>query len=153
MIDIIQQTIIIDNLTALAKFAQKITSYLSSQSTIILLYGDLGTGKTTWTKFFVESLGSQQIVTSPTFNIHQKYRLPGNQKNINHFDFYRMKNKWATADQNNFMQAMMQASINIIEWPNPLWTYQKLSDQVITITFKKVTNNLSKRRIIWKIQR
>lgn len=90
MIDIIHQTIIVDDLTALATFAQKITSYLSSRSTIILLYGDLGTGKTTWTKFFVQSLGSKQIVTSPTFNIHQKYQLPGDQKSINHFDFYRI---------------------------------------------------------------
>lgn len=56
--------------------------------TIIALIGDLGTGKTTLTKYIAEGLGVTDIITSPTFNIVKEYdsgRLP-----LYHFDVYRI---------------------------------------------------------------
>lgn len=58
--------------------------------TVIGLMGDLGTGKTTLTKYIAEGLGIQRAVTSPTFTIVQEYRegrLP-----LYHFDVYRITN-------------------------------------------------------------
>ena len=58
--------------------------------TVYALIGDLGTGKTTLTKFIAEGLGIERHITSPTFTIVQEYRegrLP-----LFHFDVYRLRN-------------------------------------------------------------
>ena len=55
---------------------------------IVLLHGDLGVGKTVFTKGFAEGLGVQEPISSPTFTIVQIYetgRLP-----LYHFDVYRI---------------------------------------------------------------
>lgn len=55
---------------------------------VIALIGDLGTGKTTLTKYIAEGLGVKETVNSPTFTIVKEYnsgRLP-----LYHFDVYRI---------------------------------------------------------------
>lgn len=55
---------------------------------VLALIGDLGTGKTTLTKYIAEGLGIDENITSPTFTIVQEYkqgRLP-----LYHFDVYRV---------------------------------------------------------------
>ena len=52
------------------------------------LSGDLGSGKTHWTKGFVDGAGSEAVVTSPTFGLVHEY--PGESTTIFHFDFYRI---------------------------------------------------------------
>lgn len=68
------------------KYAQSIKSPV-----VISLVGDLGAGKTTFTKGFAEGLDIQDLVTSPTFTIMNDYssgRLP-----LYHFDMYRLASK------------------------------------------------------------
>ena len=58
---------------------------------VIALVGDLGAGKTHWTKGFVAALGAASPVTSPTFGIVHEYdggRLP-----VRHLDFYRIESE------------------------------------------------------------
>jgi len=62
---------------------------LARPGMVIALVGDLGAGKTHWTKGFVAGIGSALEVTSPTFGLVHEYddgRLP-----IFHFDFYRIE--------------------------------------------------------------
>ncbi len=57
--------------------------------TVLALIGDLGTGKTTLTKYIAEGLGVAEMLTSPTFTIVREYhsgRLP-----LYHFDVYRLE--------------------------------------------------------------
>jgi tRNA threonylcarbamoyladenosine biosynthesis protein TsaE len=56
----------------------------------ILLYGDMGVGKTTLIKKLVKELGSNDEVSSPTFSIVNEYELKNDK--IFHFDLYRIKN-------------------------------------------------------------
>ncbi|AXP82528.1 tRNA threonylcarbamoyladenosine biosynthesis protein TsaE [Mariniflexile rhizosphaerae] len=56
----------------------------------ILLYGDMGVGKTTLIKKLVKELGSHDEVSSPTFSIVNEYELKNDK--IFHFDLYRIKN-------------------------------------------------------------
>ena len=68
-------------------FAGKVADSLKPGN-VVALIGDLGTGKTTLTKYIAAALGVKETVTSPTFNIVKEYhsgRLP-----LYHFDVYRI---------------------------------------------------------------
>ena len=68
-------------------FAGKVADSLKPGD-VVALIGDLGTGKTTLTKYIAAALGVKETVTSPTFNIVKEYhsgRLP-----LYHFDVYRI---------------------------------------------------------------
>lgn len=54
---------------------------------VVALNGDLGAGKTTFTKFVFKYLGVKEIVNSPTFAILKSYK---GKFNLNHFDMYRI---------------------------------------------------------------
>ena len=56
---------------------------------VICLNGDLGAGKTTFTKFFAKALGITEIVNSPTFNIIKCYF--NKTMNLYHIDAYRLE--------------------------------------------------------------
>lgn len=63
---------------------------------VIALIGDLGTGKTTLTKYIAEGLGITNTISSPTFTIVKEYktgRLP-----LYHFDVYRLSDGDELAD-------------------------------------------------------
>ena len=56
---------------------------------MLALSGDLGTGKTTLTKYIAAGMGVSEVITSPTFNIVKEYRsgrIP-----LYHFDVYRIE--------------------------------------------------------------
>lgn len=58
---------------------------------IIAFFGAMGVGKTTFIKAICETLGTNDIVNSPTFSIVNEYDYDTDKK-IYHFDFYRLKN-------------------------------------------------------------
>ena len=55
---------------------------------VILLHGELGAGKTTFTKGLAKALGIEETVTSPTFNYVKEYQ--GGRLPLFHFDMYRL---------------------------------------------------------------
>lgn len=57
---------------------------------VILLHGELGAGKTTFTKGLAKALGIEETVTSPTFNYVKEYQ--GGRLPLFHFDMYRVSN-------------------------------------------------------------
>ena len=84
----------VSNLKVLKNLACKIANKIKSGETI-LLYGQLGVGKTTFARFFINHLQKKTNskiteVPSPTFTVMYEYLA--NQKLIQHYDFYRVKN-------------------------------------------------------------
>lgn len=67
----------------LDKVVKKIQELTEDYDSIVLLRGDLASGKTTLVKEFVKSLGIKELVTSPTFSIQTLYG-----ENIFHYDIY-----------------------------------------------------------------
>ena len=96
------------------EFAENIAKKISFGNTI-LLFGDMGAGKTTFTKSLLKALGVKGTVTSPTFTIVNEYSVKGGK--INHFDMYRLE------DENEAIEIGLEEmlndahSINIVEWP------------------------------------
>ena len=65
-------------------------------SNIILLDGDMGSGKTTLVKAIVNALGSADEVSSPTFALVNEYHTPS--KKVYHFDLYRLNDEVEALD-------------------------------------------------------
>lgn len=84
------------------------------QHNILLLKGNLGAGKTTFSQFLLKRLGSQDEVSSPTYAIVNEYDTP--KGNVFHFDLYRMKNADEVEDI-GIHEYLDNAVLCIIEWP------------------------------------
>ncbi|TDI58657.1 MAG: tRNA (adenosine(37)-N6)-threonylcarbamoyltransferase complex ATPase subunit type 1 TsaE [Alphaproteobacteria bacterium] len=86
---------------------------------VIALFGNLGAGKTTFSRYFVHSLGVEEEVPSPTFTLVQTYPLSGHDAEaIWHFDMYRI-NHPAEAYELDIEDAF-DTGISLIEWPEKL---------------------------------
>ena len=96
----------------------KYISNIISVGDIIFLYGEIGVGKTTFVRFFINHLESKNgiknsDVLSPTFNIVYDYDV-GNIK-ILHYDLYRLKNYKDISQLGMFETS--NDHIKIVEWP------------------------------------
>lgn len=83
-------------------------------SKIILVYGDMGSGKTTLIKSIVKNLGSKDDVSSPTFSIVNEYEAINDL--IYHFDLYRL-NDIEEAYNFGIEEYLYSNHWVIIEWP------------------------------------
>ncbi|MBR2372990.1 MAG: tRNA (adenosine(37)-N6)-threonylcarbamoyltransferase complex ATPase subunit type 1 TsaE [Lentisphaeria bacterium] len=101
--------------TETEKFASEIAASLEVGSTV-LLRGDLGAGKTVFSRGFARGLGCDDTLSSPTYTIVQEYMLPGNHR-LYHMDLYRI------ADANSALGFGVDEFIDdpkafkLIEWP------------------------------------
>lgn len=77
---------------------------------VITLDGDLGAGKTTFTKAFGKEIGIKKVINSPTFTIHKQYE---GEFKLNHIDAYRLEG----AAQDLGFEDFYEEGITIIEWP------------------------------------
>lgn len=79
---------------------------------VLALIGDLGTGKTTLTRYIAKGLGIPQGITSPTFTIVNEYRsgdIP-----LFHFDAYRLEGQ--DPFETGIEECFYQDGISIVEW-------------------------------------
>ena len=87
---------------------------------LFALSGDLGSGKTTFTKGFARGLGVEEEITSPTFVIFKQYRAKAPINNFVHVDCYRLESS-ADAESVGLLEIIEQKnSIVLIEWPEKI---------------------------------
>jgi tRNA threonylcarbamoyladenosine biosynthesis protein TsaE len=94
-----------------AKLAEMFAQNVKNK-TVILLSGNLGSGKTTFAQGFAKGLGIEEIVNSPTFNIVKVYSYDKN--NLYHIDAYRLENNQKDIGLSEYINS--PGSV-IIEWP------------------------------------
>jgi tRNA threonylcarbamoyladenosine biosynthesis protein TsaE len=80
---------------------------------VVALKGELGSGKTLFTKGLVAGLGSSAAVTSPTFTIVHEYR--GGRLPVYHFDFFRLENRESVA-RLGLDDYFFGDGVSVIEW-------------------------------------
>lgn len=98
---------------------------------VILLNGDLGAGKTTFTKGLVEGLGGKKTVVSPTFTIMHAYddtRIP-----VYHFDMYRISSEDELYEL-GLEDYLYENGVCVIEWNK----FSHLPEKTIVINIKNV---------------
>ena len=121
------------------KFAEKL-----KKGDVIVLTGELGSGKTKFTEGVLEHFGLENEISSPTFNIVNEYIS----KNINiyHFDVYRLE------DEDEFYaiggEEYFDKGICLIEWGEMIESV--LPKKYIHITFNRNYENDDSREIVFE---
>ncbi len=89
---------------------------------IILLFGDLGAGKTTLVKGLAQGLGVTENITSPTFSLMNVYTIPQHPSatTLAHFDTYRLDNPADFIQIGALDYLGEKNTISIIEWPEKI---------------------------------
>ena len=109
------------NLEGLKKFCENVSLYLK-KGDIICLSGDLGSGKTTFSRYLINSVYKNQnkeppnIIKSPSFPILLTYELSNFE--IYHYDLYRVSKNSELIHLNIFEE--LNNSITLVEWPETI---------------------------------
>jgi len=111
---------IIKSLEHLSLISKQIADNVSKED-CIFLYGEIGTGKTTFSRYFINYLQKKEKiqeteVLSPTFNLLYEYEIK--KFKIMHYDLYRLKTFEETKQLGIF--EVNKKTIKIIEWPELL---------------------------------
>ncbi len=84
---------------------------------VVLLSGDLGAGKTHFSKGIVKGMGIENEVTSPTFNILVQYENAEGTLVFNHFDLYRLEAE-EELDDIDYFGHLEEDAVQVVEWGN-----------------------------------
>ena len=138
---------IIESPAELGNVVEKMLSYAAERKKI-LLTGEIGAGKTTFTQAFCKYLGVKEKVTSPTFSLINEYTYFDSEKQqealIHHLDLYRL-NTIEEAIDIGIEDILYDSSYCLIEWPALIAPI--LPDDLVKITIEILEN--SRRKIIF----
>lgn len=101
---------------------------------LLTLSGDLGAGKTTFTKGIGQGLGITKVINSPTFTILKQYQ---GRLNLSHFDAYRLEGQ---DDDLGFEEIFDSDDVCVVEWAN--FIENILPVDRLTIEIKKIDENI-----------
>ena len=113
------------------KLAENLADILSVGDSV-LLSGNLGAGKTTFSQFLINALSKTKVeVVSPTFTLVQNYDTE--QGEVNHLDLYRLEHESDLIELG--WDEMVQNSITLVEWPDRLGRFLPENRLEITLNF------------------
>ena len=136
-----------DNYEVITKNAEETAEVASSfakelnNGAIVLLSGDLGAGKTVFSKGFVAGRGVDCEVVSPTFTIMNEY---GNGK-VYHFDLYRL-NSIAEFEGTGAYEQLFSDGVSIVEWPEVVG-FEYFPEDAYVVKIIKINENTRKIKI------
>lgn len=110
--------------------AQAIARLCQNKHVVITLDGDLGAGKTTWTKAFGKALGVTSTINSPTFTILKSYTQDNGQP-LHHIDAYRLEG----ASQDLGFEDCFDEGITVVEWSE--FIQDQLPEDRLSLSFEE----------------
>lgn len=108
---------------------------------VIAMFGDLGAGKTAFTRGFAKGMGIECDVSSPTFALVNEYR--GSDKILYHFDMYRISG-WDDLYSTGYFDYIDEGATLIIEWSENIEAV--LPDDCVRVEITK-TSDINERII------
>lgn len=117
------------------ELGKKLAKALHGGETIVL-YGDLGGGKTQFTKGIARGLGVKDDIISPTFVIRRDYE--GERLNLLHYDFYRFE----VPDEElieSLEEGINSDNVTVIEWAERVEKH--LPENAIKVTFHWISED------------
>jgi tRNA threonylcarbamoyladenosine biosynthesis protein TsaE len=145
----LQEEILNLNLEGLKKFCEDVSLNLK-KGDIICLLGDLGSGKTTFSRYLINSIYKNQnkeppnIIKSPSFPILLTYEL--NNFEIYHYDLYRVSKSSELINLNIFEE--LNNSMTLVEWPEIIidslqnYNYFSIHFEIIDENMRSLKHNL-----------
>lgn len=121
-------------------FAKRVAKYLKS-SFVMLLKGDLGAGKTTFARGFIQASGFDGVVKSPTYTLVEPYPI-NLDRMCYHFDLYRL----AEPEELEFIGArdyFNEQDVCLVEWPEKAEGYLPEADWICTFEHLDHGRNLT----------
>jgi tRNA threonylcarbamoyladenosine biosynthesis protein TsaE len=132
---------VISSLAALEEEVARFVGMLTPKekgATLVTLSGELGAGKTAFTKALAHTLGVTEIVTSPTFVLEKIYTLPGERgfKTLVHIDAYRLEGS-GELKALGFDEVMKDPeTLVVLEWPEKVEDMKHVPDARISLFVK-----------------
>lgn len=116
-------------------FGKKVAEQIAKANgpVVVELIGDVGAGKTTFTRGLAEGFKAKTPVTSPSFTISKSYALPDD-KTLIHYDFYRLKDPGLMVEdlEENLSN---KNNIIVIEWGNSITDLLPKNHTIIKINY------------------
>ncbi|MBO5929985.1 MAG: tRNA (adenosine(37)-N6)-threonylcarbamoyltransferase complex ATPase subunit type 1 TsaE, partial [Clostridia bacterium] len=101
---------------------------------VVLLHGEMGVGKTVFTKGLCAALGVKDMVSSPTFTVVNEY--DGEEMPVFHFDLYRIEEADELLEI-GFEEYIRRGGVCVIEWPQNAGRY--LPKRCFAVTILRTT--------------
>lgn len=111
---------------------------------VLLLTGDLGAGKTTFTKAFCGALGVKDTVTSPTFTLVHEYK--GSSVSVCHADLYRLERTGELTDL-GLDDARRRGAVLVVEWGDLV---PDAFEEALIIDFAHTGGDTRRIRVTWR---
>lgn len=120
-------------LTNLQVFVDELKNIIGNEDTIVILRGDLASGKTTLVKSYVIALGLDDVVTSPTFSLQAIYS-----DNIFHYDMYNKS--LSEFISLGMLEEFEKKGIHFVEWGD-----EKLQELLNDYGYKVIVVEIEKK--------
>ena len=120
--------------------AQKVAQHLQS-SFVMFLKGNLGVGKTTFARGFVQASGFDGVVKSPTYTLVEPYPISNNRM-CYHFDLYRLADP-EELEYTGARDYFNENDVCLVEWPEKAEGFLPVADWICEFSHQNMGRNLN----------